>query len=189
MLVLGLSNMRDAAAALVSDGRIVAAAEEERFVRQKHVTALPVLAIRYCLREAGMTLRDVDAIAVPWKYWQVGRRARLAVTAMLRSPQLFRVKGARSLERVSREWMELFRLRRELTQRVRTSVIGPFFSIIISATRPVRFLMSPFERRPYWSWTALQKRTPPCSRWAKATESPCWTAPRSRIRSASSMRP
>ena len=46
MLVLGLSNMRDAAAALVSDGRIVAAAEEERFVRRKHVTALPVQAMR-----------------------------------------------------------------------------------------------------------------------------------------------
>ena len=39
--------------ALVCDGRIAAAAEEERFVRQKHVTALPVEAIRYCLREGG----------------------------------------------------------------------------------------------------------------------------------------
>ena len=57
MLVLGLSNMRDAAAAIVSDGHILAAAEEERFVRQKHVTALPVHAIRYCLRDAGVTLR------------------------------------------------------------------------------------------------------------------------------------
>ena len=53
MLVLGLSNMRDAAAALVSDGRIVAAAEEERFVRQKHVTALPVHAITSRLNSAG----------------------------------------------------------------------------------------------------------------------------------------
>jgi carbamoyltransferase len=39
MLTLGLSNMRDAAAAIVADGRIIAAAEEERFVRIKHVTA------------------------------------------------------------------------------------------------------------------------------------------------------
>ena len=88
MVVLGLSNMRDAAAALVADGRIVAAAEEERFVRQKHVTALPVHAIQYCLREAGIALRDVEAIVVPWKYWQVGRRLKLALTAMLRSTLL-----------------------------------------------------------------------------------------------------
>lgn len=66
--------MRDAAAAIVADGRIIAAAEEERFVRTKHVTALPVWVIRYCLNTAGVQLRDLDAVAVPWKYWQVGRR-------------------------------------------------------------------------------------------------------------------
>lgn len=146
MLVLGLSNMRDAAAALVSDGRIVAAAEEERFVRQKHVTALPVHAIRYCLREAGLTLRDVDAIAVPWKYWLVGRRAWLALTAMVRSPQLFRVKGTRSLERVSREWMELFRLSRELTQRVGAVGHRPVFLDHHLCHAASSFLVSPFER-------------------------------------------
>ncbi|HVG01399.1 MAG TPA: carbamoyltransferase N-terminal domain-containing protein, partial [Nitrospira sp.] len=127
VLVLGFSNMRDAAAAIVADGRLLAAAEEERFVRQKHVTALPVQAIQYCLREAGVTLRDVDTIAVPWKYWQVGRRIRLAVTAMARSRQLFRVKGTRSLERVGQEWKELFRLSRELTQRVDKVGRAPLF--------------------------------------------------------------
>ena len=60
MLTLGLSNMRDAAAALVEDGRIIAAAEEERFVRSKHVTALPVHAIRYCLKAAMIRLSDVE---------------------------------------------------------------------------------------------------------------------------------
>jgi len=66
--------MRDAAAAIVADGRIIAAAEEERFVRTKHVTALPVCVICHCLNTAGVQLRDLDAVAVPWKYWQVGRR-------------------------------------------------------------------------------------------------------------------
>ncbi len=146
VLVLGLSNMRDAAAALVSDGRIVAAAEEERFVRQKHVTALPVHAIRYCLREAGVSLREVDALAVPWKYWLVGRRAWLAVTAMLRSPQLFRVKGERSMERVSREWMELFRLSRELTQRVGAVGQRPVFLDHHLCHAASSFLVSPFDR-------------------------------------------
>jgi len=146
VLVLGLSNMRDAAAAVVADGRIVAAAEEERFVRQKHVTALPVHAIRYCLREAGVALRDVEAIAVPWKYWQVGRRAWLALTAMLRSPQLFRVKGTRSFERISREWMELCRLREELTGRVDSGAVSPVFLDHHLCHAASSFLVSPFER-------------------------------------------
>ncbi|MDR4479714.1 MAG: carbamoyltransferase C-terminal domain-containing protein [Nitrospira sp.] len=146
VLVLGLSNMRDAAAALVSDGRIVAAAEEERFVRQKHVTALPVHAIRYCLREGGVTLRDVEAIVVPWKYWQVGRRAWLALTAMMRSPQLFQVKGTRSLERMSREWMELCRLREALTRRVGVGATKPVFLDHHLCHAASSFLVSPFER-------------------------------------------
>ena len=141
-----MSNMRDAAAALVVDGRIVAAAEEERFVRQKHVTALPVHAIQYCLREAGIPLRDVEAIVVPWKYWQVGRRLRLAMTAMLRSPQLFRVKGTRSLERASQEWKELFRLQQELSRRVEPGVGRTVFLDHHLCHAASSFLVSPFER-------------------------------------------
>ncbi len=87
MLTLGVSNMGDAAAALVENGQVIAAAEEERFVRIKHITAFPVRAIRYSLQEAGVHLSDVDAVAVPWKYWQPGRRAALAIGAMLRSPR------------------------------------------------------------------------------------------------------
>lgn len=146
MVVLGLSNMRDAAAALIADGRIVAAAEEERFVRQKHVTALPVHAIHYCLREAGIALRDVEAIVVPWKYWQVGRRLKLALTAMMRSTQLFRVKGTRSLERACQEWKELFRLQQELTRRVGTGAGRPVFLDHHLCHAASSFLVSPFER-------------------------------------------
>src|SRR6185295_20000513 len=62
MRILGLSNMRDAAAALVDNGRIIAAAEEERFVRVKHVTALPLHAIRFCLEAGGTRLEDLDAV-------------------------------------------------------------------------------------------------------------------------------
>ncbi|GIW54848.1 MAG: hypothetical protein KatS3mg082_1252 [Nitrospiraceae bacterium] len=147
MLVLGLLNMRDAAAALVRDGRIVAAAEEERFVRIKHVTALPLQAIRYCLREAGVRLDEVDAIAVPWKYWVLGRRAALALGSMLQSPQLFRVKGRRSLERLSQEWAELVFLKRRLSRRL-GGVVGhrPVFLDHHLCHAASAFLVSPFER-------------------------------------------
>ena len=63
MHVLGLSFFyHDSAAALVRDGALVAAAEEERFSRKKHDSEFPAQAIRYCLDEAGIDIADVDHI-------------------------------------------------------------------------------------------------------------------------------
>ncbi|AOW88287.1 carbamoyltransferase N-terminal domain-containing protein [Streptomyces olivaceus] len=71
MLTLGISAYyHDAAACLLSDGRIVGAAQEERFTRQKYDAALPVNAVRYCLEEAGATIADVDRLA----FYEVPRR-------------------------------------------------------------------------------------------------------------------
>ncbi|MGL1489088.1 carbamoyltransferase N-terminal domain-containing protein, partial [Vibrio parahaemolyticus] len=54
--ILGISAFyHDSAAALVVDGEIVAAAQEERFTRKKHDANLPSKAIAYCLAEAGLT--------------------------------------------------------------------------------------------------------------------------------------
>ena len=65
MNVLGLNAYHgDAAAALVVDGALVAAAEEERFRRIKHWAGFPREAIRYCLDAGGLSLGDVDVIAV-----------------------------------------------------------------------------------------------------------------------------
>ncbi len=63
MRVLGVSAYyHDSAAALVDNGRIVAAAQEERFTRKKHDAGFPARAIDYCLAEAGITLGDVDFV-------------------------------------------------------------------------------------------------------------------------------
>src|SRR6188768_2108252 len=65
MIILGLNAFHgDSAAALVRDGELVAAAEEERFRRVKHWAGFPSQAIAYCLGEAGLKLPDVDHIAV-----------------------------------------------------------------------------------------------------------------------------
>ncbi|MEJ0065390.1 MAG: carbamoyltransferase C-terminal domain-containing protein [Caulobacteraceae bacterium] len=65
MIILGLNAFHaDSAACLVRDGMLVAAAEEERFRRIKHWAGFPSEAIAYCLREAGVTLADVDHVAV-----------------------------------------------------------------------------------------------------------------------------
>ena len=65
MIILGINaHHADAAAAIVVDGKLVAAAEEERFRRLKHWAGFPSAAIEYCLRETGVSLNDVDHIAV-----------------------------------------------------------------------------------------------------------------------------
>ncbi|MDD9997173.1 MAG: carbamoyltransferase [Rhodospirillaceae bacterium] len=59
--ILGISAYyHDAAAALLSDGEILAAAQEERFTRKKHDAGFPTHAVRYCLKEANLTLSDID---------------------------------------------------------------------------------------------------------------------------------
>ena len=64
MLVVGISAFyHDAAAALVRDGEIVAAAQEERFSRKKHDSKFPRHALEYCLTEAGVGLEEVDLVA------------------------------------------------------------------------------------------------------------------------------
>lgn len=69
MYILGISRHHDSAAALIKDGQIIAAAEEERFNRQKHFGGFPHLAIQYCLNEAGISLGDIDHVAYFWERW------------------------------------------------------------------------------------------------------------------------
>jgi len=63
MKILGISAFyHDSAAALISDGEIVAAAQEERFSRQKHDARFPRNAVAYCLREGGINVHDLESV-------------------------------------------------------------------------------------------------------------------------------
>src|SRR6185437_10806162 len=63
MKILGISAFyHDSAAALIEDGNIVSAAQEERFTRKKHDPGFPHRAVEYCLSEGGVTLDDVDYV-------------------------------------------------------------------------------------------------------------------------------
>src|SRR5882757_3718008 len=63
MIVLGISAFyHDSAAAIVRDGTIIAAAQEERFTRKKHDAGFPAHAIRYCVAEAGISFADIDFV-------------------------------------------------------------------------------------------------------------------------------
>ncbi len=74
--VTGLvSGMHDSAAALIVDGKLIATIEEERLSRQRHHKGTPHQAIAYCLKQGGITLKDIDVIAVsynPWLFLQRG---------------------------------------------------------------------------------------------------------------------
>ena len=84
MIVLGVATpfSHDPSAALLIDGSIAALCDEERLIREKHaMERLPVNAIRFCLRKAGIAPGDIDIVAYPWsldayneKKWQFAKR-------------------------------------------------------------------------------------------------------------------
>lgn len=79
MIILGLSGAltHDPSAALYIDGKLVAAAEEERFVRDKHAKhRMPYEAAKFCLEFAGIKPADVDAVAIPFAPISIFEKAR-----------------------------------------------------------------------------------------------------------------
>ena len=81
MIILGLNAYHaNASAAIVADGRLLAAVEEERLNRVKYAAGLPKLAIQYCLEQAGIPLSKVDHIAIPRNPWaRIGTKLRFAL--------------------------------------------------------------------------------------------------------------
>src|SRR5271165_2528529 len=62
--ILGISAFyHDSAAAILVDGKVIAAAQEERFTRKKHDSSFPIHACRYVLQEAGLDYKDLSAVA------------------------------------------------------------------------------------------------------------------------------
>ena len=92
MKVLGVSCFyHDAAAALLVDGQLVAAAEEERFSRKKHDSGFPKRAIRFCLDRAGIAANDLDYVVFYEKPF--AKFERILTTALQAVPRSWRVFG------------------------------------------------------------------------------------------------
>ena len=91
MRILGINAYHgNASAAILCDGRLVAAVEEERFNRVKYAAGFPAQAIRYCLAEAGVAIEEVEHIAIPRNPW-----ARLGTKLLyaLRMPRFARERA------------------------------------------------------------------------------------------------
>ncbi|MDD2240202.1 MAG: carbamoyltransferase [Kiritimatiellae bacterium] len=100
MNILGISAFyHDSAAALVRDGHIVAAAQEERFTRKKHDPGFPTQAVRYCLAEAGLAADQLDAVAFYDK--PIQKFSRILETYMGVAP-----KGLRSFMMALPVWLK-----------------------------------------------------------------------------------
>jgi carbamoyltransferase len=79
MYILGLSSyVHDSAACIMKDGEIIAAAEEERFNKEKHTNKFPYHSIDFCLKYAGITIDEIDYVGFYWVPWEgIADRAAL----------------------------------------------------------------------------------------------------------------
>ena len=139
-VILGLSAYyHDAAAALVIDGKIVAAAQEERFTRKKHDESLPVNAIEYCLREAGLAAADIDYVGFYEKPY-------LTFERLLETYFAFAPAGFSSFVRAMPAWLGT-KLR--IHRHIRNSLGGAYRKQIVFARHHESHAASAFFPSPF----------------------------------------
>jgi carbamoyltransferase len=141
MNVLGISAFfHDSAAALVQDGRIVAAAEEERFTRRKHDDRFPERAAAWCLQEAGITADRLDAVVFYEK-------PLIKFERLLESALAFAPRGFRSFAAAMPPWLQRkLHLPREIDRGLGGAYTGPIlFATHHESHAASAFFPSPFE--------------------------------------------
>ncbi len=141
MNILGISAFyHDSAAALVVDGRIVAAAQEERFTRRKHDHRIPVNAIEYCVKEAGIGIADLDYVGFYDKPFL--KFERLLETYLSYAPA-----GLRSFIKAMPVWLnEKLHIPRELNRALKKGYRGRYvFTEHHESHAASAFFPSPFE--------------------------------------------
>jgi carbamoyltransferase len=183
MHILGISCFyHDAAAALLRDGELIAASEEERFSRKKHDSGFPRLAIRFCLEEAGISLNDIDYVVFYEKPFV--KFERILTTALQVVPKSWKVFGdAMTTWLLDKLWVKNL-IREELgisTDRI-------LFSEHHLSHAASAFLCSPFDEAAVltidgvgeWSTaTCVRQRATIkcCARFASAFHSLCSALP------------
>lgn len=157
--ILGISAFyHDSAAALVVDGEIVAAAQEERFTRKKHDEGFPRQAVDYCLAEAGLTADQLDYVGFYDK--PLRKFERLLETYLSYAPV-----GYRSFRKAMPLWLkEKLYMPREIRKGLRGEYKGRFvFTEHHESHAASAFFPSPFEEAAIltldgvgeWSTTAM----------------------------------
>ncbi len=140
MNVLGLSAFfHDSAAALLQDGRIMAAAQEERFTRKKHDDAFPTRAAEWCLEAAGIAVADLDAVVFYEK--PLVKFERLLETSLAFAP-----RGFPAFVKAMPQWLQRkLHIPREIDRGLGGSYEGP----IVFATHHESHAASAFYPSPF----------------------------------------
>ena len=142
MNILGISAFyHDSAAALVRDGQIIAAAQEERFTRKKHDASLPAQSIAYCLEAAGIGPADLDYVVFYEK--PLVKFERLLETYLAYAP-----RGYRQFLLAMPQWLgQKLYIPRQLDKALQRRYRGPFlFTEHHEAHAASAFFPSPFEQ-------------------------------------------
>ncbi len=145
MYILGLTTLGDAAASLVCDGKLVAAAEEERFSRVKHHSGFPYNALQFCLNQAGIGIGDVEHVSLYWKPWILGRKAAQALKSLAISMDMFRARVDRGVAQVSDSYLGMLKYPRMIRRRYGPSGFRFRYLEHHLCHAASAFLVSPFE--------------------------------------------
>ena len=141
MRILGISAYyHDSAAALVVDGNLLAAAQEERFTRIKHDAAFPTQAIDYCLDQAGIRIEDLDYVVFYEKPF-------LKFERLLETYLSFAPVGLRSFLKAMPQWLKI---KLHLPRQIRKALQGRYNKAIAfvghhQSHAASAFFPSPFE--------------------------------------------
>ena len=95
MRILGLTTMGNSAAALIEDGKVVFAAEEERFTRIKNDGSFPLKSIQALLEQQNLNFRDIDLICIYWERNKIIHRVGKVLLALITDPKTARSKIVR----------------------------------------------------------------------------------------------
>ena len=139
MYILGISCFyHDSSSALLKDGKIVAAAQEERFTRKKHDTSFPKKAINYCLKNQGISIKDIDYIGFYEKPFL--KFERLLYQHLEKFPKGYKTFLGQIPSWISEKLRIVKIIKKELKYRKDILFIEHHLAHAAS------FLMSPFER-------------------------------------------
>ena len=159
MYILGLTTLGDSAAALIRDGELIAAAEEERFSRVKHHSGFPYRSIEFCLDYAGIKLSDIEHVGHYWKPWILRHKAMQAAKAALVSPAMFKARADRGVAQVSDSYLGMFKHAKRLRERFGPGDFKFHYVEHHQSHAASAFFVSPFESAAILTWDGTGEDT------------------------------
>lgn len=159
MYILGLTTLGDSAAALIKDGEIIAAAEEERFSRKKHHSGFPFLAVQYCLDKAKISIADIEHIGLYWKPWVLRKKLILALQSALISPKMFRARTDRGVAGVGNSYLGMFKYPKIIRQEFGESGFKFHYLDHHETHAASAFFASPFDSAAILTWDGTGEDT------------------------------